>query len=676
MAIEKEYTLKLSTADAQANVDELNKSLKLQESLIDDLEKEIRQYEKQLDKTSKADLAAQKKIKDALKAKKEALKDEKIALKDLNKDRKKANEELKEATENAADYSGALGLVDKQTGGLVSGLKNLKGGLGGATKGMNLLKVAIIGTGIGALLIAITAVTTAFKSSEEGQNKFAKLLGIIGSVVGNLVDLLADLGEGIIAAFENPKQALINLKNAIQENITNRIESLIDTFGFLGKAIKKVFSGDFKGALEEAKNAGSSYVDTLTGVKNTIDKVTESTKGFVKELKEEAVIAGQIADQRAKADKIDRKNIVDRAEANRKRAELLEKAANKEKFTAKERIEFLKEAGALEEEITNKEIEAARLRLEAKTSENALARSTKEDLEEEAQLKANLINLEAARLTKQKLVTSQIVAAKREEEAELKAIRDAKALEIQEAEKVEADRQAAVDKINKDLEIQKENEKAQTEIQKIELEKERKIAELDRLRATEEEKANIIAFYDGKITDAKDKNEEKQKRLKEIRTKQTLSDAKNTFNQIAQLAGEDSKVGKAFAIASATISGVEGVQNAYSTAQKSPITTVFPAYPIVSAGLAAAVAVKNIATIKRQDPSGRGASASPSKPSGIPPTPSIPPAFNIVGASGTNQLASAIGGQTQQPVQAFVVSSEVTTAQELDRNIIDDASIG
>ena len=676
MAIEKEYTLKLSTEDAQKNVDELNQSLKLQESLIDDLEKEIRQYEKQLDKTSKTDLAAQKKIKDALIAKKEALKDEKIALKDLNKDRKKANEELKEATENAADYSGALGLVDKQTGGLVSGLKNLQGGLGGATKGMNLLKVAIIGTGIGALLIAITAVTTAFKSSEEGQNKYAKLLGIIGSVVGNLVDLLADFGEAIISAFENPKQAIIDLKNSIKENITNRIESLIDTFGFLGSAIKKVFSRDFSGALEDAKKAGSSYVDSLTGVKNTIDKVTESTKGFVKELKEEAIIAGQIADQRAKADKIERKNIVDRAEANRKRAELLEKAANKEKFTAKERIEFLKEAGALEEEITNKEIEAARLRLEAKTSENALSKSTKEDLEEEAQLKANLINLEAARLTKQKLVTSQIVAAKREEEAELKAIRDAKALEIQEAEKVEAARQSEIDKINKDLEIQKENEKAQTEIQKIELEKERKIAELERLKATEEEKANIIAFYDGKITDAKDKNEEKQKRLKEIRTKQTLGDAKNTFNQIAQLAGEDSKVGKAFAIASATISGVEGVQNAYTTAQKSPITTFFPAYPVVSAGLAAAVAVKNIATIKKQDPSGRGASASPQRPTGTPPAASIPPAFNVVGASGTNQLADAIGGQTQQPIQAFVVSSEVTSAQELDRNIIDDASIG
>ena len=52
------------------------------------------------------------------------------------------------------------------------------------------------------------------------------------------------------------------------------------------------------------------------------------------------------------------------------------------------------------------------------------------------------------------------------------------------------------------------------------------------------------------------------------------------------------------------------------------------------------------------------------------------PAFNVVGASETNQLADAIGGQTQQPVKAFVVSSDVSTAQELDRNIIEGASIG
>ena len=51
------------------------------------------------------------------------------------------------------------------------------------------------------------------------------------------------------------------------------------------------------------------------------------------------------------------------------------------------------------------------------------------------------------------------------------------------------------------------------------------------------------------------------------------------------------------------------------------------------------------------------------------------PSFNVVGQGGTNQLAEAIGSQTQQPVKAFVVSSDVSTAQELDRNIIESASI-
>ena len=78
---------------------------------------------------------------------------------------------------------------------------------------------------------------------------------------------------------------------------------------------------------------------------------------------------------------------------------------------------------------------------------------------------------------------------------------------------------------------------------------------------------------------------------------------------------------------------------------------------------------------------GRGSSNIPTGGGGggggvAPTTESLPPAFNIVGASGTNQLADAIGGQTQQPTKAYVVASDVSTAQELDRNIIDGASIG
>ena len=56
-------------------------------------------------------------------------------------------------------------------------------------------------------------------------------------------------------------------------------------------------------------------------------------------------------------------------------------------------------------------------------------------------------------------------------------------------------------------------------------------------------------------------------------------------------------------------------------------------------------------------------------------TPSAP-AFNIVGSDPQTQLAEAIGQQTQKPVKAFVVAGDVSTAQSLDRNIIQESSLG
>jgi len=65
-----------------------------------------------------------------------------------------------------------------------------------------------------------------------------------------------------------------------------------------------------------------------------------------------------------------------------------------------------------------------------------------------------------------------------------------------------------------------------------------------------------------------------------------------------------------------------------------------------------------------------------SAPSISVPAPTVQaPSFNIVGSSETNQLAEAIGSQSQQPIKAFVVSNDVTTAQSLDRNIVEGASL-
>ena len=715
----REYSLKLTTEQAQKNIDELNKSLQAQEDLLFDIDKELRDYEKQLSKTSATDLAKRQHLNDKIKETKARLKEEQSGLKDLNQERKLANREMDESTESAAEYEGVLGMIDSKTGGLISGFKGMTTSVGGATKGFNLMKVAIIGTGIGALLIGILAVSKAFTSSEEGQNKFAKIMAVIGSVTGNLVTMLSDLGELIIGVFENPKQAIIDLKDLIVTNITNRITSLIDTFGFLGSAIKKVFSGDFTGALDDAKAAGSSYVDSLTGVKDTINKVSDSVSNLTNELVKEAGIAAGIADDRAKADKLDRQILVDRANANKERADLLNKAVDKEKFSLQERIGFLEEAGKLEDEITAKEIEAAQLRLDAKISENSLANSTKEDLEEEAALRANLINLETAKLTKAKEVTGQIIALNTEaataaktladeEMANAKAIQDFKdSLKIKDKEnkfaEIEAEKEARILaleelKLTKEAEEQmlldieqafKEKKKIIEDEEAVLLAEEKEaflasklgeeelsladqktkdLAELKRLGGTEEEKLAIIKHYN-----------DEEEAAEKIKRDAEIGMAKQTFGAIAGLLGENSKAGKAAAAAAALINTYQGITAELATKTATPFGI---ALKIANIATIASIGFKSVKDIMKTNPkaTGGGGGGNPAAGAGggapsAPASVSIPPSFNTVGAGSTNQLADAIGGQSQQPIQTFVVANDVSTAQSLDRNIVTGATI-
>ena len=162
---------------------------------------------------------------------------------------------------------------------------------------------------------------------------------------------------------------------------------------------------------------------------------------------EEGKIAAQIADNRAKADKIERKNIVDRANANQKISELRFKAEQRDKFSAAERVKFLKEASALEDETTNKEIEAAKLRFEAKKLENQLTKSGKEDKDEEARLEAQLIALTTAKLNLQKRLQTSITTFQNEQ----KALKAAELKEQEDEEKAAADKEKAeIDKLEKE----------------------------------------------------------------------------------------------------------------------------------------------------------------------------------------------------------------------------------
>jgi hypothetical protein len=656
----KEYSLKVDTKTAQSNVDELNSSFESQTQLIDELENELFDYESQLKKTSKTNLAARESLNKKISKTKDALRLEKKGLKDVTKERKKANESLKEAEENAADYSGVLGVIDSKTGGLISGFSGMTKSIGGATKGFNLMKVAIIGTGIGALLIALTSLSAAFTSSEAGQNKWNKIMGIIGSTVSVFTDRLASLGDGLINLFTNPIETLKNFGKSIKEFVMDKIDKTIESLGFMGSAISKLFKGDFSGALGDAEKGIVGLNKALNPAVIITNALIESTKELTKEILEEGKAAAKIADQRAKADKLDRQIILDRAKANRDRAELLGKSVDKEKFSLQERIEFLTKAGELEEEITAKEIAAAKLRLEAKTAENELSNSTKEDLDEEVQLKAKLMELETAKLMKAREVTGQVIALKAEEAAKLKAIEDEEKLKKEEAQKIQdekdAERKKKLDEAEKERLIKvKERAKQEAEIEKalVQQKKEIQAANLNNV-------ASGFALL-GQLA------------------------GKNKGLQAAAIIGE-SAAGVARTIIQTQTSNAATVAQGAALAIPTGGASVVAAAKLVTANkISAGISIaSNIAATAKALGSLKAGGSPPSvgggalsSSTGAPVSiPSVPPTFNTVGSSETNQLAEAIGVQEKKPVQAYVVSSDISTAQELDRNIIKGATIG
>lgn len=184
----------------------------------------------------------------------------------------------------------------------------------------------------------------------------------------------------------------------------------------------------------------------------------------------------------------------------------------------------------------------------------------------------------------------------------------------------------------------------------------------------------------GRINEIRDglAKQEEARKNDEVALAQTVAAAKlqiaqNTLGLISMIAGKDSKIGKAIAIAQTTISTIRGVQNAFTTAQDSPITALFPAYPYIQAGLAGAFGAVQLAQIKSaKTPTVSSSGNVSSVGGGAAPS---PPQFNIVGQDSNNQLAQTIATQEQQPVQAYVVANDVTTAQSLNNNIVEGASL-
>ncbi len=613
-----------------------------------------------------------------------------------------------EGTSKATE--GLTNQLDKMTGGAVTGLRKLGAGLKTAATGFKTLRGAVIATGIGALLIAITSLVAYFKRTERGAQQLRKITATLGAVMDKLVDVVIGLGEVIFNAFTNPKKALTDFAQALKQNIINRFEGLLELVPALGKAVGLLFEGKFGEAAKTASDAVGKVTLGVESVTEAVANAADAAGNFANEIARTAQAAADLADRQNKLKVAEREFLSVRAETNRTIAEnrLL---VEDETLAFKDRIGALDEAIAAEERTIAKELEFARERAAILEEQAALAESDEETKQAVAEAQAAVIELETRSLRTQKRLEGERQSLILQREARAKQEQAAAQKAAEEAQKAAEDELAARQKLEDELFALTLTAQEREELAAQQKFDERvAIAGDDEglLRAATERLQADLAAIEQKYLDQKLKAEQDARAKEAARQKEAddkaqaqrdkdLADAealqaakyelaKNALGALSALneafakEGEQQsrrnfKIQKALSLAQTTIGAVEGVQNAFTTGQKSPITALFPGYPFVQAGIAAAFGAAQIATVGKSKYQGGG--TTPSVPSG--------------GGGGGGGAAAAASGGTQAPqldlgflgagagqeapVQAYVLAENVSTAQQANQKIQDQATL-
>lgn len=334
----------------------------------------------------------------------------------LQKQLKALNDEYNEqklvvgdSTANIGKYSSAFDQLGLSTSPVISGIS-------GMTKASLAFIATPIGAVIGALGLAIAAVTRYFQSSEEGQNKFNKITRVVSVSVGILSDKLSELGEFLVSVFEDPQAALEDLGNKIKSFLIDRAVEAINGFKLLGESISLLFQGEFSKAAEKAGEGLKKVVLNATPLGLVIQGAESAYKSLVKTIEDSESkfrLGFAIEDLKAQTDLLERQLIV-RREQLKAEIESLKLRAEDTNLPLIERRQLLQEAIDLQNELSNAELAVAQNRFKIKEAENSLSRSTKEDLNEQAELEARLFQIQAENAAKRKELFTKDLAFERE----------------------------------------------------------------------------------------------------------------------------------------------------------------------------------------------------------------------------------------------------------------------
>ena len=535
----------------------------------------------------------------------------------VTKDQKGFNKELKKTKETIEDVNaeGKETIAEMQVLGLsINGLKaGWKSAASGAKFLFSSIKLGIASTGVGILLLAFGALATWFAKTKKGAEVLSVAFKGIGAAINVIVDRIAKFGGGIAKLFSG--------------NIRGGLKDMGNSFKGIGDEILN--DTLLAMALERS-------LQSLTDSQRALNVETAQRRADIEELK-------LIAEDVTKSEK-------ERLDAAEKafgiETDLLERRiAN---ATEAVRIEKLRLSTVLDPEsealdiLAQKEIELATIRGESVTKQielnNKINTIKQETINKNIEIAAQ--NAAEVKATQDLNTQLQILRQEDQKAKELIALQNEKIAAKETAMLVESrvergEQLAAIDKI--------------FSLKYLELINKQYDIEVDGNKET----GNKVLKTDKEIADAKEA--------------MNFSIANQGLSILASAAGEGTQIAKAAAIAQATISGVQGVQNAFTSANANigATSTTFGVYPVTMAALAGTFAAMNIAKIASGGKPGGGGGGG-----GGAPAAAATPAPQMM--SGAFDIT---GGVAPEPMKAFVVTDEMTNSQNQLANIRRRATI-
>jgi hypothetical protein len=520
--------------------------------------------------------------------------------------------------------------------------------VGTTTGGMKALRIAMLSTGIGALVVGIGLLIANFDKVISLFKPIIDGFKAIGDFIG-ITDFAAEeKSKNDAKRTEEELKRMEAVRKTREKNFNNE-QSALDREIKLQQALGK-------NTLELQKqkiNASIKYQQTKKKELEQDIRAWEMSFKFMGSIGEQLLIDAGLGEMQAKVNEL-ANSILDQ----QNELKILEIEAQKAASTpAASTTTTISGGGGMtpaqktDIDVTRRvEDEKLRIREESRKKElDALDLTYKRKLEDAEKELAN----DKDKVNKLKLLNDQFVESRRYDEKVINDKWDKIELDAATA-KEEKDKEQRLNALNSVVTDLIETKKTEAEIEmaawmeKRKKQKEQDAEELERQKQLNQEKLKLAK--DGlqlvsSVMDLFGKQDERRARL--------------AF-----------QVDKAAKISSATIAGYEAVLEAYKTGQKSPLTAVFPAYPYVQAGLAGAFAAVNIAKIGQSKFSASGGNVGSTGGAAAGATP-MTANFTTIGSSGINQLAQL----QQKPTQAYVVSGEVTSAQALDRNRVQNATL-